>query len=127
MNNIYKSDYLKEQVNFINFECTFSVTFSKYGTEIFLQLLNHWNLFNTQVYKFSQLLGLPVNSIFLVKNYSSEINTNDATDAHILCALKQMIVFGEDYLSHLNDWDMRKWNISFKHQTEYLFSRTFYT
>ncbi|XP_024658079.1 interferon-induced protein 44-like [Maylandia zebra] len=68
VNNIYKSDYLKEQV-----------------------------------YKFSQLLGLPVNSIFLVKNYSSEINTNDATDAHILCALKQMIVFGEDYLSHLND------------------------
>ncbi|XP_063328731.2 interferon-induced protein 44-like [Pelmatolapia mariae] len=68
VNNIYKSDYLKEQV-----------------------------------YKFGQFLGLPVNSIFLVKNYSSEINTNDATDAHILCALKQMIVFGEDYLSHLND------------------------
>ncbi|CAI5675145.1 unnamed protein product [Oreochromis niloticus] len=68
VNNIYKSDYLKEQV-----------------------------------YKFGQFLGLPVNSIFLVKNYSSEINTNDATDAHILCALKQMVVFGEDYLNHLND------------------------
>ncbi|XP_025762732.1 interferon-induced protein 44-like isoform X2 [Oreochromis niloticus] len=68
VNNIYKSDYLKEQV-----------------------------------YKFGQFLGLPVNSIFLVKNYSSEISTNDATDAHILCALKQMVVFGEDYLNHLND------------------------
>ncbi|XP_030590979.1 interferon-induced protein 44-like [Archocentrus centrarchus] len=56
-----------------------------------------------QVEKFSQLLGLPVNCIFLVKNYSSEIKTDDATDAHILCALKQMIDFGEDFLNHLND------------------------
>ncbi|XP_039467447.1 interferon-induced protein 44-like [Oreochromis aureus] len=66
--NIYKSKYLKEQVD-----------------------------------KFSQLLGLPVNCIFLVKNYSSEISIDDATDAHILCALKQMIVYGDDFLNHLND------------------------
>ncbi|XP_039908598.1 interferon-induced protein 44-like isoform X2 [Simochromis diagramma] len=66
--NIYKSKYLKEQVEI-----------------------------------FSQLLGLPVNCIFLVKNYSSEISSDDATDAHILCALKQMIVYGDDFLNHLND------------------------
>lgn len=67
-NNIYKSKYLKEQVE-----------------------------------KFSQLLGFSVNCIFLVKNYSSEISIDDATDAHILCALKQMILHGNDFLNHLND------------------------
>ncbi|XP_030590978.1 interferon-induced protein 44-like [Archocentrus centrarchus] len=51
----------------------------------------------------NHLLGLPLNCIFLVKNYNSEIDTNAATDAHILCALKQMIVFGEEFLNHLND------------------------
>ncbi|CAI5670325.1 unnamed protein product [Oreochromis niloticus] len=66
--NIYKSDYLKEQVE-----------------------------------KLSQLLGLQVNCIFLVKNYNSEISTDDTIDAHILCALKQMIVYGDDFLNHLND------------------------
>ncbi|XP_005457763.1 interferon-induced protein 44-like isoform X2 [Oreochromis niloticus] len=66
--NIYKSKYLKEQVE-----------------------------------KFSQLLGFSVNCIFLVKNYSSEISIDDDTDAHILCALKQMILHGNDFLTHLND------------------------
>ncbi|XP_039908650.1 interferon-induced protein 44-like isoform X3 [Simochromis diagramma] len=66
--NIYKSKYLKEQVE-----------------------------------NFSQLLGLPVNCIFLVKNYSSENSSDDATDAPILCALKQIVVYGNDFLTHLND------------------------
>ncbi|XP_075942287.1 interferon-induced protein 44-like [Anarhichas minor] len=54
-----------------------------------------------QVDKFSMLLGIPPNCIFLVKNYHSEIKTNDDINALILSALKQMITFGEDFLDNL--------------------------
>ncbi|KAM6913492.1 interferon-induced protein 44-like [Lycodopsis pacificus] len=54
-----------------------------------------------QVDKFSMLLGIPPNCIFLVKNYQSEIKTNDDMNALILSALKQMITFGEDFLDDL--------------------------
>ncbi|XP_074513041.1 interferon-induced protein 44-like isoform X2 [Sebastes fasciatus] len=54
-----------------------------------------------KVNQFSVLLGLPPNCIFLVKNYESEINTNDHINALILCALRQMINFGEDFLNNL--------------------------
>uniref|UniRef100_A0A7N5ZRY8 G domain-containing protein n=1 Tax=Anabas testudineus TaxID=64144 RepID=A0A7N5ZRY8_ANATE len=63
--NVYKSKYLKEQVE-----------------------------------KFSMLLGLPVNCIFLVKNYSSEIQTNDDCNAYILCAMNQIISLAEDSLDN---------------------------
>ncbi|XP_060945688.1 interferon-induced protein 44-like [Limanda limanda] len=47
---------------------------------------------------FHQLLGLPLNCIFLVKNNNQEIESNDGVSAAILCALKQMLTYGEDFL-----------------------------
>ncbi|XP_062264908.1 interferon-induced protein 44-like [Platichthys flesus] len=64
--NIYKSMYLKEQVE-----------------------------------QFQQLLGIPLDCIFLVKNYNDEIESNDKINAAIVCALKQMLLYGEDYLNNL--------------------------
>ncbi|XP_062264916.1 interferon-induced protein 44-like [Platichthys flesus] len=64
--NIYKSKYLKEQVEI-----------------------------------FHQQLGLPMNCIFLVRNYNPEIESNDKINAAIVCALKQMLLYGEDYLNDL--------------------------
>uniref|UniRef100_A0A3Q3F682 Interferon-induced protein 44-like n=1 Tax=Labrus bergylta TaxID=56723 RepID=A0A3Q3F682_9LABR len=51
-----------------------------------------------QVEQFSAMLGIPIKSIFLVKNYESEINTYDDINGPILTALRQMVTFGEDYL-----------------------------
>ncbi|KAK2833579.1 hypothetical protein Q5P01_017468 [Channa striata] len=55
----------------------------------------------TKVEKFSMLLGIPVNCIFLVKNYSSEVQIDDGINNLILCALRQIVAFGEDYLNNL--------------------------
>ncbi|XP_041858781.1 interferon-induced protein 44-like, partial [Melanotaenia boesemani] len=53
--------------------------------------------------KFHQLLGIPLNCIFLVKNYSSEVETSSEIDVQILQPLKQMVVFGEDFLKDQED------------------------
>ncbi|XP_073350106.1 interferon-induced protein 44-like [Pagrus major] len=53
-----------------------------------------------QIDKFSEMLGLPLNCIFAVKNYETEISTDEGTDALILCALRQMINYGEDFLNN---------------------------
>ncbi|XP_062422127.1 interferon-induced protein 44-like [Pungitius pungitius] len=49
--------------------------------------------------KYSVLLGLSPNCIFLVRNYHSEIHTNEHMNALILSSVKQMICFGEDFLN----------------------------
>uniref|UniRef100_A0A8D3AZJ6 Interferon-induced protein 44-like n=1 Tax=Scophthalmus maximus TaxID=52904 RepID=A0A8D3AZJ6_SCOMX len=58
-------------------------------------------LLKEKVDKLHNLLGLSRNRIFLVKNYNSELETNDAIDAPILLALKQMLHSGEDFLNNL--------------------------
>ncbi|XP_047199800.1 interferon-induced protein 44-like isoform X6 [Hippoglossus stenolepis] len=51
-----------------------------------------------KVEEFHHLLGIPMNCIFLVKNYCDEIESNDKINAAIVCVLKQMLYFGEDFL-----------------------------
>lgn len=58
---------------------------------------------NDQMQTVNRNLGILLNCIFLVKNYHKEIVTDDSMDSLILCALKKIIDYGEDYL---NDQDM---------------------
>uniref|UniRef100_W5LVQ7 Interferon-induced protein 44-like n=1 Tax=Lepisosteus oculatus TaxID=7918 RepID=W5LVQ7_LEPOC len=51
-----------------------------------------------QIEKFSQILGIPINCILPVKNYSEEINLNDDIDVLALTALLQILRFANGYL-----------------------------
>ncbi|XP_028249987.1 interferon-induced protein 44-like [Parambassis ranga] len=47
---------------------------------------------------FSSDIGIPMNCIYPIKNYSREIDLDDDVDTLILSALKNMINFGEDFI-----------------------------
>ncbi|XP_077940020.1 interferon-induced protein 44-like [Gasterosteus aculeatus] len=51
--------------------------------------------------KISVDLGLQPNYIFPVKNYNTEMETNDEIDSLILSAMKRIIDFGEDFVNKL--------------------------
>uniref|UniRef100_A0A671U2F1 G domain-containing protein n=1 Tax=Sparus aurata TaxID=8175 RepID=A0A671U2F1_SPAAU len=50
---------------------------------------------------FSAAVGIPMNRIFPVKNYSEEIDINDDVDSLILNALRHMINFGDDFINKI--------------------------
>ncbi len=52
-----------------------------------------------QVKQFSAEVSVPINCIFPVKNYHSEINPNDDVDSLILSALTYIIIYVEDYIN----------------------------
>nr|XP_033501225.1 uncharacterized protein si:dkey-79f11.4 [Epinephelus lanceolatus] len=54
-----------------------------------------------QMERFSVALGTPLYCIFPVKNYDSEIDTDDDTDTLVLSALRQIINFGDDFVINL--------------------------
>lgn len=50
---------------------------------------------------FSSAVGIPMNCICPVKNYSEEINLSDDVDSLILSALRLMIDFGDDFIDKM--------------------------
>ncbi|KAM4560695.1 interferon-induced protein 44-like [Fundulus diaphanus] len=50
---------------------------------------------------FSAAVGIPMNCIFPVKNYSHEINLKDDIDTLTLSALRKMIDFGDDFIEKI--------------------------
>lgn len=56
--------------------------------------------------QFSVNVGIPMNCIFPVKNYNSEIDLEDDTDSLILSALMKIINFAEDGINfHLSQFE----------------------
>ncbi|XP_045898788.1 interferon-induced protein 44-like [Micropterus dolomieu] len=51
--------------------------------------------------EFHRRVGIPVNCIFPVKNYSDEIDLDPDVDALILSALRTMLDFGDDFIAKM--------------------------
>lgn len=90
LRNVYKSKYVKKKVS--KFESV------KKCDERAQNLNMTWCFFNTQMEEFSAAVGIPMNCIFPVKNYSNEIDMNEDVDTLILSALRKMIDFGDDFI-----------------------------
>ncbi|XP_068605901.1 interferon-induced protein 44-like [Brachionichthys hirsutus] len=54
-----------------------------------------------KIMELHESLGIPLSCIFPVKNYNSEIDTNEDTDTLILSVLKHIIMHGEDFVNRL--------------------------
>ncbi|XP_037831952.1 interferon-induced protein 44 isoform X2 [Kryptolebias marmoratus] len=50
---------------------------------------------------FSAAVGIPMNCVFPVKNYSEEIDLKNDVDILILSALRKMIDFGDDFIENM--------------------------
>ncbi|XP_063352275.1 interferon-induced protein 44-like [Pelmatolapia mariae] len=59
------------------------------------------NYLKRKMKEFSSKVGITVNCIFPVKNYSHEIHLNEDVDTLILSVLKQIIDFGDDFIEQL--------------------------
>lgn len=93
LRNVYKSKYLKKKV---------SVRGSIQTRDDRAENLNMFLcFFNAQMKEFSSKVGITVNCIFPVKNYSHEIHLNEDVDTLILSVLKQIIDFGDDFIEQL--------------------------
>lgn len=57
----------------------------------------------------SNLLGVPMNNIFPVKNYHEESDTDVNMDVLILKALDQIVNVANDALIELNPCDENEW------------------
>lgn len=57
---------------------------------------------------FSSAVGIPMNCIFPVKNYSDEIEMKDDVDILILSALRKMIDFGDDFIDKIKEKEEEK-------------------
>ncbi|CAK6983822.1 interferon-induced protein 44-like, partial [Scomber scombrus] len=70
-------------------------------TEKSLKNIYHSKYVKKKMTDFSSRLGIPLNCIFPVKNYSSEISLDDDVDSLILSALRLMINFGDDFINKM--------------------------
>ncbi|XP_072301559.1 interferon-induced protein 44-like [Eucyclogobius newberryi] len=52
----------------------------------------------TNMEEFSKAVGIPVNCIMGVKNYSEETDNDDDKDTLLLIALKHMVTYGQDFV-----------------------------